>query len=444
MTSPTQTSRYGFYYFPDNLHYREIDIKAWIPELRALGAAWLTLLAPVDRAIPEAFIRPLIEAGIQPIIHMPLSTSGQIVAGELGVVFAAYARWGIRYIALFDKPNLQKNWSPNTWTQKNLVERFVDMYIPIAETALAHGLVPVFPPLEPGGDYWDTAFLYTALQGLQRRNRNELLDKLVLSANAWSGNRSPNWGAGGPERWPNARPYATPQNSEDQLGFRIFDWYLALAQAALGKTLPILLLAAGSRIGDQQDPAAPAVDAQAHAWQNMAIIRSISGQNQEYDPVPAEVLACNFWVLSAGQNDPEAQNAWYQPDSQQLPAVGLLKDWIANQSSLPVTSSKFKPAPVSKYSNPRPIAHYLLLPTSERDQVEWHLETVRPFINKFKPTIGFSPIEAMHAQRVTVIAGSTSVPEAIIDGLLAAGCVVEQIGGDGMNIASKLTSPFGE
>jgi hypothetical protein len=41
---------------------------------------------------------------------------------------------------------------------------------------------------------------------------------------------------------------------------------------------------------------------------------------------------------------------------------------------------------------------------------------------------------------VTVIGGATTIPESIIDGLLAAGCIVEQISGDGMNIATQLAS----
>ena len=70
-----QKSRYGFYYYPDTLHYWENDIHTWIPELNALGASWLTLLAPIDRAIPELFIRRIVNEGIQPILHLPLSTT---------------------------------------------------------------------------------------------------------------------------------------------------------------------------------------------------------------------------------------------------------------------------------------------------------------------------------------------------------------------------------
>ena len=84
----------------------------------------------------------------------------------------------------------------------------------------------------------------------------------------------------------------------------------------------------------------------------------------------------------------------------------------------------------------RPIAHYLLLPAFETGVADLRLEAIRPFINKYQPTIGFSPVEASHAKKVTVVSGVSAIPESIIDGLLAAGCIVEQISGDGMNIAT--------
>ncbi|HSB65439.1 MAG TPA: hypothetical protein VLD65_02615 [Anaerolineales bacterium] len=440
MAPSSQTSRYGFYYFPDSIHYRDSDLSTWLPHLQDMGVSWLTLLASPERAIPEAFIGQIIEAGIHPVIHLPLPISGDEIASKVTIFFEAYAHWGAQYIALFDRPNQMDNWAPDAWAQKNLVERFLEKFIPVAEAALREGLIPIFPPLEPGGDYWDTAFLFSALQGLQRRGLTDLLDRLVLSAYAWSGNRSINWGAGGPERWPGARPYVTSQNSEDQMGFRIFDWYLATAEAALGKTLPILLLGAGSRMGDQPDPQSPAIDIQSHAWQNMALVKLMSGQAKEYDPVPPEVLTCNFWVLSAASTDPEVNNAWLKPNLDQLPVVTMLKEWVDNNGVTSSHTPKSKSTYVSKLNNPKPIAHYLLLPTFEWGSVDWQLENIRPFITKYQPTIGFSAVEASHAKKVTVIGGATSIPESIIDGLLAAGCVVEQISGDGMNIASHLSS----
>jgi hypothetical protein len=151
-------------------------------------------------------------------------------------------------------------------------------------------------------------------------------------------------------------------------------------------------------------------------------------------------LTCNFWLLSAAQGDPEVNNAWYKPDQDQLPVVTMLKESVVNGGADPSTSSKYMSSGPPIINSPRPISHYLLLPTFEWGAADWQLDAIRPFINKYQPTIGFSPVEASHAKKVTVIGGATNVPESIIDGLLAAGCIVEQISGDGMNIATMLAS----
>ena len=47
-------------------------------------------------------------------------------------------------------------------------------------------MIPVLPPLEPGGSYWDTTFLQSLMQSLVRREKTNLLDMLVVSAYAWT------------------------------------------------------------------------------------------------------------------------------------------------------------------------------------------------------------------------------------------------------------------
>ena len=169
----------------------------------------------------------------------------------------------------------------------------------------------------------------------------------------------------------------------------------------------------------------------------MTLIQMMSGRPQETDPVPPEVITCNFWLLATAPGDAAVSHAWYKPDGTQLPIVSQLKDWLANGGTEKASQAKVKPVSTSYINAAHPISHYLLLPNSEWGAAEQHLDAIRPFIKKYQPTIGFSPVEASHAKRVTVINGSTSFPESIIDGLLAAGCIVEQISGDGMNIASQ-------
>jgi hypothetical protein len=465
--TPTVNTRLGFHYYPDTLHYRESDLNAWLPELHALGATWLTLVAPHDRAIPELFIRGLVTSGIEPILHfhLPLEQHAQI--NDLRLLFHTYARWGVHYVVLFDRPNLRTSWPATAWVQSNLVERFLDVYLPLAQAAHQAGLVPVFPPLEPGGDYWDTAFLRGALQGMQRRGQNLLLKRLVIGAYAWASNRSLNWGAGGPERWPGARPYHTPQDSQDQRGFRIFDWYLAQVRAVGDIPCAILLLGAGCRPGDQIDPALPPIDRAAHATTNLTIaallsgVKKISGKSlvdlEGIEDIPQAILACNFWLLAASQESPAAGHAWFHVDGNSLPVVGALRQWITKQEGPRANEpAPVAPKPASQNMHPRfpaqaepsrlppknghSIQHYLLLPTYEWGIADWHLDVIRPFVKKYRPTIGFSLKEATQAARVTVIGGAQSFPEAVLEELRSADCTVEQISGDGTSIASQLAT----
>ena len=66
---PKNNSRLGFHYFPDTIHYRDIDLKFWLPELKSINASWLVLESSFDRAISENFITSLIQSNIEPIIH---------------------------------------------------------------------------------------------------------------------------------------------------------------------------------------------------------------------------------------------------------------------------------------------------------------------------------------------------------------------------------------
>jgi len=463
------------HYYPDALHYRECDLKTWLPELKAMGVAWLTLLAPPDRAIPEPFLQGLLQAGIEPILHFRMPCSHQYHEDTLGLLFKVYAAWGLHYVVLFDRPNQRDSWPASAWAQSDLVERFLDIFLPLANQALQAGIIPIFPPLEPGGDYWDTSFLQASLQGMQRRGQSALLEALHLGAYAWTDGTSLDWGAGGPERWPGVRPYSTPTGQQDQRGFYIFDWYIAHSQAALGAPRPVILLAAGCRFDLSANSLSSEAEELEHAASNIAIARRLGVSNpsrENEEPISPHVLACNFWLLATDPNDPMAPQAWFQPGGYHLPVVDALRQ-LASGEELGSQSTQSQPLPVPSWlldedkapgenkpveepdapaviqepahSDPKPstahpIAHYLLLPLHESGAAEWHLEAAKPFILKHLPTVGYSPVEAALAQQVTVVGGAQIYPEALLDDLRRGGCQVTRIEGDGTEIATQLAS----
>lgn len=438
---PMNNSRVGFHYYPDADHYREADLQKWLPVLKSLNASWLVLQAPVDRAIPEDFIKLLVSNNIEPVIQFQLNPANPPLASDLDVLFSAYKSWGAHYLVLFDRPNMRKSWSSATWTQQDLVERFLDRFIPFASLTISKGLIPVFPPLEPGGDYWDTTFLKAAFDSMIRRGQQQILDNLVLSAYAHLNENGLNWGAGGPERWAGAKPYHNSPDNEDQRGFHIFDWYEAIAKTTLQKEVPILLLGVSPKIpSTQSKDFSRALDATWQAQNYLSIyqllnrekVNSPGAVEKTLDPMPDPVIGCNFYSLCADAQTKDIALAWYKSEAEPAPFVEAIKTWLGKRK---VTTKT-----VLEEQDPatHPISHYLLLPSYEWGISDWHLEAARPFIKKHSPTIGFSLAEAALAAKVTVVGGPQTFSDEDLVDLEKKGCQVERISGDGTSIASLL------
>jgi hypothetical protein len=431
---PTQpngepVSRLGMHYFSDSQHYREADLQIWLPELASLGVGWLILEAEIGRAIPEPFINSLVANQIQPVVRFLLPSDQLPPLGDLQTLLEVYSRWGVRYVSFYDRPNDRSTWPAASWGQQDLVERFLDRFIPSAEMAYQSGLTPIFPPLEPGGSYWDTAFLRSSLQSLIRRKQERLARSMALSAYAWTFNKPLNWGSGGPENWPRTRPYLTPADSQDQRGFRIFDWYAAIAKTVLDEPLPIFLFQAGlpgpDQLPQQADPSSPNLT-------ELNITRLLQNEKvpvgddrqASLEPIPSDVICSAFWLLSANSGSPDESHAWYAPDGKAHPRAETIRAYKAR-------------AKIAKLGANR-VRHYLLLPAYEWGIDEFHLEAIRPFLRKYRPAVGFSIDEAVLADMVTVIGDETIFPEDALNRLRQAGCRVERISGDGTTIASLL------
>ena len=436
--TPPNNNRIGFHYFPDTDHYRERDLYTWLPELKTLGASWLVLNAPADRAIPEFFINGLIENGIEPILHFHLPLKHLPPLDDLNLLFKNYVRWGVNYVILYAEPNRQSSWSPASWSQNDLVERFLDRFIPPAQAAARAGLTPVFPPLKPGGEYWDTAFLRASLQAIERRGNLFLLEHMGISADAHAGNKPLDWGSGGPERWPEARPYQTRNGAQDHRGFAISEWYTAIVQAVIGEPRPILLLNLGSSTNGAKSPSP---DQSAYVRRTLGMVQALAGPSTKsknnpslaaVNAMPPEVLCGNFWLLCDEPSSQFSDQAWFLPNSKGSPKAQALIRWHSSpeaKGDLPGAAFQIKH---------QPIQHYLILPAFEWGIADWHLNAARPFIRKYRPMIGFSLNYAFLAERVTVVGNDEQFPDSALEQLRNAGCRVERISGDGTSIATQL------
>jgi hypothetical protein len=415
-------SRIGLHYYPDTLHFCETDLQNWLVPIKKLGVSWLFLDADATRAIPEPFIQGLLDAGVQPVLNFRTPIDAQSSNRETFSLFEIYAKWGVRHVVLFDRPNSRSVWPSASWAQQDLVERFLDRFVPLADGARQAGLLPIFSPLEPGGGYWDTAFLRTALATLLRRKQDALLSCMSLSAYAWTHSHSLIWGVNGPESWPSTHPYHTPADSQDQKGFRIFDWYRAITQMVLGEPLPIFLLQAGAPFDMRSGPVG---DEEALSRNFANIARQLNGEpafetaepEEILAPIPDEVTAAFFWIPGA------PEQATFQKVSKGL------RDWAAQADIKPGSHS-------TSTRITHPISHYLLLPTYEWGISEWHLEAIRPFIRKYRATVGYSLNEAALAARVTVIGSEAEYSEEVLQQLRQSGCRVERIIADGTTLAT--------
>ncbi|MEJ2011881.1 MAG: hypothetical protein P8X64_06600 [Anaerolineales bacterium] len=392
----------GFYYRPDDLHYSQADLHHWLGVLRNLQIHWLVLRGSLERAVPREFIQGLQLAGVEPFIHVPLDLQSldlQCIESQL----ANYAEWNIRYTVFGDRPNQRGMWKPSEWARGGLVDQFIDKFLPVWTAQARFGFRPVFPALEPGGDYWDTAFLQSCLKSLQRRGRSDLFQTMILATYAWTYDRPLDWGIGGPAAWPESKPYHTPQGSQDQRGARIVDWYASIASEITGSALDIFVLAGGvhpdnRRTSDQE------TQAEIHASLARDVLMSEYSDN---------LLGFCFYSLSAGAD--KKYIGWYDSE-------------LASSKSAESLERLMLAAPETKsVSSPiKPIAHYLLLPTRTDLDLSANWRGIEPLVMALKPTIGFSPEEARLARQVILIGESDAYPANCEHELREQGCAVRR------------------
>ncbi|MBG0788540.1 MAG: hypothetical protein H0S79_25920 [Anaerolineaceae bacterium] len=419
MANNQQTLGFSYFSAPEFLIKNRID--TWFPLLKELGGKQLIIEASFNRAIPEDVFQTAYANDQEIIIHftdeLPLARKFNDVA----VLLDTYAKWGVKYVILGSQPNCKSGWTNSGWRNDNLVDHFLDRFIPLADYLEKLGLTPVFPPLQPGGDYWDTAFLEMAIRGLKRRQMDALLDKLCLASFGHTFNRSLTWGEGGPENWPSTLPYATPEGQEDQIGFNNYEWLQAIVERTTGKRPTVLIMDAGN----------PAVDlslagADTSLERLQLIVEACHGAESDTETsLPAldgSILACTFDL-----------------DTLSMLLGGNLS--VASLKSLFGVNDESASADKGKSTfNGKPITHYLLLPAHETGVSDVVLKKVRPIIKQCNPTIGFSLEEAKLAKKVSVFPDPVIFPDAKIAALRAAGCTVEILPQSGIEIATLLHS----
>ena len=411
----------GFHYYPNMHHYSKTDLDFWLPELKAMGASWLVLLSEVGSPIPAFFLTELIKAGIEPLIRVYTPTVRPIDQKTLRSLLEIYRKLGVHYVHVYNEPNLTNEWDWAEWTKPALVDRFMEMLIPCLETTKSVGLYPVFTPLSPGGNYWDTVFLKTALDYLVLKGKESLFDTMAVAIHNYVSNKPLDWGKGGPARWPDARPYYCPEDSQDHVGFYLFEWYDAIIRTRLGRSLPMLSYENGPIVGARDHAKYPTVDEARHASIAVEMTQMLMD-----NVVPDYLFNNAFWLLANSHSSPFEGHAWYRESGHRLPAIQAMK----SLPKRPRLESETQPAPGPvPVTDGQPLFHYVLCPTWEWGVSEWYWRILANYVKVFKPICGFAVDEAALAQYVTIIGKPPGVPASAEDRLKAAGCKVERIAG---------------
>jgi hypothetical protein len=399
------TTGLGIHYSPHSLAYRQQDAELWIPEVQSLGLHWLALSGDITRAIPAPFLESILAAGIEPILFLnaseirPLSETSRFI-------LRTYQRAGVKLVSPYPAPNQKSSWPNSQWPAQSPVENFLDIFLPAAEMILGEGLIPVLPPMKPGGDYWDLNFLENFFRGAIQRGQDATMRKLVVATDLSAGNRPLDWGNGGATRWPDARPYLTPPGSQDSMGFQGYAWRDEIIRRTLGMSLPMIGTRAGACIGDQTDAAVPAVDAARHADVNLQVAQMAANGS-----FTSPMLCVLYWVLQSKGMEASNAASWYQSDGTVLPIVDNLKRRATAQNVSKTTPTR------------KTIRHYVLLPDNPISIHPAVWNQVRGYMQAFQASCGFSADEALHSEKVTVV--GESVPSAVVLRLRDSGCFVD-------------------
>jgi hypothetical protein len=353
----------GFHWFPDVFHYHKANFDTFAPILSKLGTSWLLLLSEPAKPVPEFFIKGLLERNIEPIIRVYTPTVQAINQQDLRQLCQTYANWGVHYIHVFNEPNLENEWATGEWDPKVLPERFMDYLLPCLETMHSiDGIIPLFTPLSPGGNYLDLDFLKAAFDLINARDKRHLLEKMAVGIHNYAFNRPPTW-------------------DRDPLGFRLFQWYDEIIQERVGRSLPQVACENGVRPGEQLTDEYPPIDEERHAQHSVEMCQLLM-ENQ----VPGYVFNNAFWLLATDDHQAFREHRWFRDTGQPV---------------LPRSVAALEEMP----KHPRPLGPYVIIPSTIRVlmpdgrvevmDLDEYLKGVVP------PEIGVNrPLEALKAQAI--------------------------------------------
>ena len=353
----------------------------WIPELRALGAAWVKIN---DHRESLPLVEALLAAGIQPIvrIYRPAPNPSPLSAEDLAAV-DGLVRAGVRYLEISHRPDLPAQWRNGVLPPdaQTLVARHLAQ--DLAEV-LTRGGLPALPAVDPASG-WDL------ISELIRQGKRDILQGPIWQAVHTPGyNRPPDYpgdlltSEGAPlsqsyylalaeEAWEGNAWQERPLSDVNRLRRRTFAseqradagtksraengglFNLAPLHSRhvelLGRAIPILSTSGGYVVGAAEDARYPALTPSLHMAYTLEACRMLMGTSARFAAVPDYFFCSSFWLLANQALDssrPARENdAWYSPEHPDgsLPIVPVLKAEAKRLRHAPQLASPETPAP---------------------------------------------------------------------------------------------------
>ena len=403
------TNKFGFHYFRDVENFTLSEAKKWANVLLDFNVKWLVVQNPKNRAIPEYFIKSFSSAKITIIVDFNLTSYKDFNLSEIEPLLNVYGKWGVKYANLFHQPNTQAFWGESKWNSMDIVKAHSGSFHNFAKLCMDKNIVPVFPPLHPGGEYWDLAFLERSLSLIKTDLPQFIIDSMSMSVYGWDWNHPISRNTNGKLKPSTMKPFAERTSSKNQIGFRTYETYLKIAERVLGNKLPVVIFEAGIPNGNFRDNEYVKEKREVNLT---TITKLLAGENV-YDPqdqsqilasIARDVLCCNFFVLAVDSDERYQPYGWFNPDGSPTHLTSSIHPLLATGnrgSKHPVIKEKISNA---HYAYNR----YIYFSHSLMNEMPALLEVLDPYIRKFKPRIGFSLMDAEKSAHILII---TSDPE---------------------------------
>ena len=438
-----KSKKLGFHYYKDAGHFDDPSLDYWLPKLQAAGTSWLIVYAPENGEIPENFIIRLREVRIEPIVVLNYAISSPPTMQIFQQRMAYYHSIGIHMVQFFNRPNMRSSWNAEEWIKPGIVTRFVRRFADYASVCIRERVIPLFPLLEPGGDYWDLAFLRSSIKQIRKEFSETLLANLVFSASAGLNKHPLSWNEAGPAGYPPAAPYS--EGMVDHRGFYLFQWYEEILRKEIGKNVPLLLMNAGMWDASAGIFDVVTKDSRQQFLNILNLLQDMTVKNE--GKIPSYVLSCCMYKLPSTESlsasvpvEPDGSDILFGMNTKTVSEKVSVSEKIKNilhKLSLSELISLIKKVGTNIATKLQcagryvfqggSLKEYFLLPEVSSLFTEEQMNTIRQYIKIHKCASGNDLNEALASKNVIMIDDQALYPAYMLRQLQDRGCAVHTV-----------------